>query len=134
MARISYDDQTASAYKQVREVPRPGLAAWRDAVERHLRPRPGRTVVDIGAGTVSDAFSDAGFRPEALEPVPESLMTVTEFLERVDTFRRADTVMRSLTEDEYQRGKQRLRVAVVRAERTGVAETRTSWLDLLVLC
>ena len=32
MARISYDDQTAAAYKAVREVPREGLEAWREAV------------------------------------------------------------------------------------------------------
>jgi ubiquinone/menaquinone biosynthesis C-methylase UbiE len=60
MARISYDDQTAAAYKAVREVPRDGLGAWREAVQRHLRPSPGMTVVDIGAGTgaFAAAFSD----------------------------------------------------------------------------
>jgi SAM-dependent methyltransferase len=60
MARISYDDQTAAAYKAVREVPRDGLGAWREAVRRHLRPSPGMTVVDIGAGTgaFAAAFSD----------------------------------------------------------------------------
>ena len=60
MAGISYDDQTAAAYKAVREVPRDGLAAWREAVRRHLRPSPRMTVVDIGAGTgaFAAAFSD----------------------------------------------------------------------------
>ena len=60
MARISYDDQTSAAYKAVREVPRDGLGAWREAVRRHLRPTPGMTVVDIGAGTgaFAAAFSD----------------------------------------------------------------------------
>jgi ubiquinone/menaquinone biosynthesis C-methylase UbiE len=60
MARISYDDQTAAAYKAVREVPRDGLGAWREAVRRHLRPSPRMTVVDIGAGTgaFAAAFSD----------------------------------------------------------------------------
>ena len=60
MARISYDDQIAAAYKAVREVPRDGLGAWREAVRRHLRPSPGMTVVDIGAGTgaFAAAFSD----------------------------------------------------------------------------
>ena len=60
MARISYDDQTAAAFKAVREVPRDGLGAWREAVRRHLRPSPGMTVVDIGAGTgaFAAAFSD----------------------------------------------------------------------------
>jgi ubiquinone/menaquinone biosynthesis C-methylase UbiE len=60
MARISYDDQTAAAFKAVREVPRDGLSEWRDAVRRHLRPSPGITLVDIGAGTgaFAAAFSD----------------------------------------------------------------------------
>ena len=60
MARIRYDDPTAEAYKAVREIPRDGLAEWRDAVRRHLRPRPGMTLVDIGAGTgqFAAAFSD----------------------------------------------------------------------------
>ena len=30
MARISYDEQTAAAFKAVREVPRAGLSEWRD--------------------------------------------------------------------------------------------------------
>ena len=60
MARISYDDQTAAAFKAVREVPRDGLSEWREAVRRHLRPWPGMTLVDIGAGTgaFAAAFSD----------------------------------------------------------------------------
>ena len=51
MARISYDDRTAAAFKAVREVPRDGLWEWREAVRRHLRPSPEMTLVDIGAGT-----------------------------------------------------------------------------------
>ena len=51
MARISYDEQTAAAFKAVREIPRDGLSEWREAVRRHLRPSPGMTLVDIGAGT-----------------------------------------------------------------------------------
>ena len=60
MARISYDEQTAAAFKAVREVPRDGLSEWREAVRRHLRPSPGMTLVDIGAGTgaFATAFSD----------------------------------------------------------------------------
>src|SRR5581483_11030094 len=60
MARISYDETTAAGYKAVRELPREGLADWRDAVERHLRPTPGMTLVDIGAGTgqFSSALGD----------------------------------------------------------------------------
>jgi hypothetical protein len=60
MARISYDEQTAAAFKAVREVPRDGLSEWRGALRRHLRPSRGMTLVDIGAGTgaFAAAFSD----------------------------------------------------------------------------
>ena len=60
MARISYDEQTAAAFKAVREVPREGLWEWREAVRRHLRPSQEMTLVDIGAGTgaFAAAFSD----------------------------------------------------------------------------
>ncbi len=60
MARIGYDEETAAAYKAVREVPRDGLSEWREAVRRHLRPTPGMTLADIGAGTgaFAAAFSD----------------------------------------------------------------------------
>ena len=60
MARISYDEQTAAAFKAVREVPRDGLSEWREAVRRQLRPSQGMTLVDIGAGTgqFAAAFSD----------------------------------------------------------------------------
>jgi SAM-dependent methyltransferase len=252
MARISYDDQTAAAYKAVREVRRDGLVAWREAVERHLRPSPQMPVVDIGAGTgvfaiafsdwfdlavlavepsaamraqipprpgiqvmdgqasalplpdhsadgawlslvlhhildleaaageirrvlrdgapvlirggfagrvdptrtfpweffpetartvntfpsleqTCQAFATAGFRRDALEQVPETLISLAEFLDQADDFRRADTNMRGLTEEEFQRGKERLRRAVQQAEQTARTETRTNWLDLLVL-
>jgi ubiquinone/menaquinone biosynthesis C-methylase UbiE len=71
VARISYDERTAAAFKAVREVPRDGLSDWREAVRRHLRPTPGMTLVDIGAGTgvFSAAFSDwFGLRVLAVEP------------------------------------------------------------------
>src|SRR3954466_8984167 len=60
IARITYDEETAAAYKAVREVPRDGLSEWREAVRRHLRPSQGMTLVDIGAGTgqFAAAFSD----------------------------------------------------------------------------
>jgi SAM-dependent methyltransferase len=252
MARISYDDQTAAAYRAVREVPRDGLGAWREAVQRHLRPSPGMTVVDIGAGTgvfaaafsdwfglavaavepsaamraqiprrpgievldghasalplpdlsadgawlslvlhhipdldaaareirrvlrpgapvlirqgypdridpactfpweffpetarsistfpssgqACQAFASAGFRRDALEQVPETLISLADFLDRADSFRRADTNLRGLTEEEFSRGKEQLRRAVQHAEHTARMETRTNWLDLLVL-
>ncbi len=249
MARISYDDQTAAAFKAVREVPRDGLGHWRDAVSRHLSPSPGMAVADIGAGTgayaaaftdwfdvdilavepsaamrariprrpgirvlegdatalplpdgsadgawlslvihhvpdlaaaareirrvlrpgapvllrqgfpgrvdttrtfpweffpeiaqrvtdtypsvehVCQAFATAGLRRDALEPVPETLTNLADFLAQLDTFRRADTNMRGLTEEEFLRGKEKLRLAV----RDGDDTPRTNWLDLLVL-
>ena len=75
MARISYDEPTASAYKSVREVPRDGLTEWREAVRRHLRPSPGMTLVDIGAGTgqFAAAFSD-WFGLDVLAVEPSSAM------------------------------------------------------------
>jgi SAM-dependent methyltransferase len=251
MARISYDEQTAAAFKAVREVPRDGLSEWREAVRRQLRPSQGMTLVDIGAGTgafaaafcdwfdlsvlavepsaamrdqiprspaiqvvegtasalplpdesadaawlslvihhipdlgvaareirrvlrpgapvlirqgfpgrlervelvrwfpetartvdtypsVTDtckAFAAAGFHQDALEQVRETYPTsLADFLGRVDTFRHADTTMRNLTEDEFLRGKERLRSAVRQAEDAGTQETRSNWLDLLVL-
>jgi hypothetical protein len=52
----------------------------------------------------------------------------------VDAFRDADTTMRNLTEDEFRRGKERLRRAVREVEdAAATAEPRSNWLDLLVL-
>lgn len=247
MARIAYDQQTAAAYKAAREIPRGGLSDWREAIRRHLRPSPGKTLVDVGAGTgqfsvafsewfdldvvavepsaamrdriprtpsiralagdaarlplpdesadaawlsliihhvpdleaaaheirrvlrpgapvlirqgfpgrldrvelvrwfpetaravatypsvtdVCDAFAAVGFRREALEQVPETYPAGLEgLLGQVDTLRDADTTMRGLTEDEFLRGKERLR----RAARNARAGPRSNWLDLLVL-
>jgi ubiquinone/menaquinone biosynthesis C-methylase UbiE len=251
MARISYDERTATAFRAVREVPRDGLAEWREAIRRHLRPSQGMTLVDIGAGTgafatafddwfglhvvavepsdamrdripraaavevlagdatslplpdasadaawlslvihhIADleaaareirrvlrpgapvlirqgfpgrlagvelvrwfpetartvgtfpsleetcaAFAAAGFHREALEQVRETYPTsLAELLDQVDTFRDADTTMRNLTEDEFLRGKERLRRAVRHAEDTASPEPRSNRLDLLVL-
>jgi SAM-dependent methyltransferase len=247
MARISYDEVTATAYKAVREIPRDGLSEWREAVRRHLRPSPGTTLVDIGAGTgqfasafgdwfgidvlavepsvamreqiprtatiqvlegdacelplpdesadaawlslvihhipdlevaareigrvlrpgapvlirqgfpgrldgvelvrwfpetaravesypsveqTCEAFAAAGFRREALEEVCETTGTsLADFLDEVDAFRDADTTMRVLTDDEFLRGKERLRRAVGTAD----TDVRSNRLDLLVL-
>ena len=251
MARISYDEQTAAAFKAVREVPRDGLSEWREAVRRHLRPAQRMTLVDIGAGTgafaaaftdwfglrvlavepsaamrdriprtpaikmlegdagalplpdesadaawlslvihhIADlgvaareirrvlrpgapvlirqgfpgrldgvelvhwfpetartaetfpsleetckAFAGAGFQPEALEQVRETYPTrLADFLGQVDTLRRADTTMRGLTDDEFLRGKERLRCAMRHSEDAASLEPRSNWLDRLVL-
>jgi len=251
MTRISYDEQTAAAFKAVREVPRDGLSEWREAVRRHLRPSQGMTLVDIGAGTgafaaafsdwfglsvlavepsaamreqiprtpaiqvlegdasalplpdesadaawlslvlhhipdlgaaahesrrvlrpgapvlirqgfpgridrvelvrwfpetartvdtypsvtqTCQAFAAAGLHEDALEQVRETWpASLADFLGQVDTFRHADTTMRNLTEDEFLRGKERLRRAVRHAGDIADPDTRSNWLDLLVL-
>jgi ubiquinone/menaquinone biosynthesis C-methylase UbiE len=77
-----------------------------------------------------DAFAAAGFHQEALEQVRETYETsLADFLLQVDTLRHADTTLRSLTDDEFLRGKERLR----RAVETASPEPRSNWLDLLVL-
>jgi SAM-dependent methyltransferase len=251
VARISYDEPTAAAFKAVREIPPDGLSEWREAVRRHLRPSQGMILVDIGAGTgaFAAAFSDwfglsifavepsaamraeiprrpdiqvlegdasslplpdgsadgawlslvihhipdleaaareirrvlrpgaplllrqgfpgridqvelvrwfpetartvdtypsveqtcrafaaAGFHQDALERVRETYPTsLADFLGQVDTFRQADTTMRGLSEDEFLRGKKRLRRAVRHAENRANPEIRSNWLDLLIL-
>jgi SAM-dependent methyltransferase len=255
MARINYDEQTAAAFKAAREIPRDGLSEWREAIRRHLRPAPGMTLVDIGAGTgafasafadwfdldvvavepsaamrdriprtpairvlegdasalplpdesadaawlslvvqhvpdleaaareirrvllpgarvllrqgfpdryepagplrydriemvrwfpetartagtfpslvnTCEAFAAAGFHQEALEQVRETYpASLADFLGQVDTLRQADTTLRGLTDEEFLRGKERLR----RAVDEGSPEPRSNWLDLLVL-
>jgi ubiquinone/menaquinone biosynthesis C-methylase UbiE len=80
------------------------------------------------------AFAAAGFRREALEQVRETHAgSLTELLEQVDTFRHADTTMRILTDDEFQRGKERLRRAITDPEAGTETGSRSNRLDLLVL-
>jgi SAM-dependent methyltransferase len=80
------------------------------------------------------AFAAAGFRRDALDQIPQTEpVSLTELLNRADIFRQADTTMRNLTEDEFRRGKERLRRAAQQAGETASPEPRTSWLDLLVL-
>jgi hypothetical protein len=81
----------------------------------------------------SQAFAAAGFRRDALEQVCETYPTsLADFLGQVDTFRHADTTMRNLTQEEFLRGKDRLRRAVRQVESTANLETRSNWLDLVV--
>jgi ubiquinone/menaquinone biosynthesis C-methylase UbiE len=80
------------------------------------------------------AFAAAGFHQEALEQVRETYPTsLADFLAQVDTLRQADSTMRTLTEEEFQRGKERLRRAVRDTEGKASAAPRSNWLDLLVL-
>jgi ubiquinone/menaquinone biosynthesis C-methylase UbiE len=81
-----------------------------------------------------EAFAAAGFQQDALEQVRETYATgIADLLSQVDTLRDADTTLRQLTDDEFFRGKERLRRAAQAAESTGRSEARSNWLDLLVL-
>ncbi|WIM92621.1 methyltransferase domain-containing protein [Actinoplanes oblitus] len=53
MALIAYDDTDAAAFEATRHLPGDGLAPWREAITRHLRPRPGLRLLDLGCGTGS---------------------------------------------------------------------------------
>lgn len=72
MARIAYDGVDAAAFAATRELGGDGLAGWRAAVERHIEPRAGVRILDVGAGTGSWARSFADWFPAvdvvAVEP------------------------------------------------------------------
>jgi ubiquinone/menaquinone biosynthesis C-methylase UbiE len=129
------------AAREIRRVLRPGAPVLirqgfpgrLDGIELiRWFPETARTVETYpSVADVCDAFAAAGFRREALEPVRETYSTngrLADLVERLDTLRDADTTMRALTDDEFGRGKERLRRAVRRGQ-----ETRGNWLDLLVL-
>jgi SAM-dependent methyltransferase len=61
MARIAYDSTDAAAFAANRHLTAEGLTAWREAVARHLAPRPGTRLLDLGAGTGSWARALAGW-------------------------------------------------------------------------
>src|SRR5690242_2491167 len=63
-------------------------------------PETARAVADYPSVTgTCDTFAAAGFQVVALEPVRETYATsLPDFLDQVDTFRSADTTMRSLTD------------------------------------
>jgi hypothetical protein len=106
-----------------------------DRIGGQYREEGGATTTDTfpSAEQACQAFTTAGFRRDALEPVPETLTSLAGFLAQADTFRRSDTIMCDLTEEEFLRGKERLHRAMQHAEQTPSPESRTNWLDLLVL-
>ena len=101
----------------------PALVRWFPETARAVATYP-------SMDETCDAFAAAGFRREAFEQVRETYGGSPEdFLDEADTFRDADTTMRELTDEEFLRGKERLR----RALETASPEPRGNWLDLLVL-
>jgi ubiquinone/menaquinone biosynthesis C-methylase UbiE len=65
MARIAYDHADAAAFEATRHLTDDGLAGWRAAVTRHLDPRPGLRLLDLGAGTGSWARAFTTWYPGA---------------------------------------------------------------------
>jgi SAM-dependent methyltransferase len=133
-----------AAAREIRRVLRPGAPVlirqgFPGRVDRNefVRwfPETARTVDTYpSVEQTCQAFAATGFSRDALEPIPETWTTsLAEFLAQADTFRRADSTIRNLTEEEFLRGKERLRRAARDAEQAPSPEPRTSWLDLLVL-
>jgi SAM-dependent methyltransferase len=63
MARIAYDRVDAEAFATTRHLADDGLTAWRAAVARHLAPRRGTRLLDVGSGTGFWARSFTGWFP-----------------------------------------------------------------------
>ncbi len=96
-------------------------------------PETARTI-DTFPSVEETCKAFAGFHQDALEQVRETYPTsLADFLGQMDTFRDADTTVRHLTEDEFLRGKERLRRAVRDAGDSASPDIRSNWLDLLVL-
>jgi len=53
MALIAYDNADAAAFQATRQLGDDALGAWREAITRHLDPRPGMRLLDLGCGTGS---------------------------------------------------------------------------------
>ena len=77
---------------------------------------------------VCDAFATAGFTQVALRPVPQrSAPSLGEFADGIR--RDADSKLRALTDEQFDRGMARLRAAAAATPK----QPAVSWMDLLVL-
>ncbi|MEV6377103.1 class I SAM-dependent methyltransferase [Micromonospora musae] len=65
MARIAYDREDAAAFAATRHLTHEGLDAWREAISRHIDPRPGTRLLDLGSGTGSWARNFTTWFPGA---------------------------------------------------------------------
>ncbi|GAA2834662.1 hypothetical protein GCM10010441_68930 [Kitasatospora paracochleata] len=130
----------AAAAREIRRVLRPGAPvlirnafAGRSERLRIVRwfPETARLLDTYpSVERTCEAFAAAGFTPIALEPVVQrDIASLAELLDRVETLRTADTLMRSLTDEEFAHGRRRIAAAV----EAGTATDLTSSLDLLVL-
>lgn len=137
---IHHIPDLAAAAREIRRVLRPGAPVLirqgfpgrLDGVENvRWFPETARAVASYP--TVEQtcaAFAAAGFTREALEPVPETYATgLADYLAHLDTLRSADTTLRTLTDEEFHRGRSR----VADAARRTAPEPRFNRLDLLVL-
>ncbi len=91
-----------------------------------------RRVVDTfpSVAQTAAAFEQAGFVVESFTAVPQVTVTsLTQFAARID--RAADTLLRGLTDEEFERGMARLRAAAAAEKNQG--QPVISRLDLLVM-
>ncbi|WP_189330365.1 class I SAM-dependent methyltransferase [Actinoplanes ianthinogenes] len=74
MGLIAYDDADAAAFQATRHLPADALAPWRAAITRHLDPRPGMRLLDLGCGTGSWTRAFGTWWPDvtvvAVDPSP----------------------------------------------------------------
>ncbi|MFI5931871.1 class I SAM-dependent methyltransferase [Actinoplanes sp. NPDC051494] len=76
MALIAYDESDAAAFEATRHLDDDALGVWRDAITRHLDPRPGMRLLDLGCGTGSwsQAFRTWWPTAEVLAVEPSAAM------------------------------------------------------------
>jgi SAM-dependent methyltransferase len=85
MALIAYDQSDAAAFAATRHLAGDGLAPWRDAILRHLDPRTGRRLLDLGCGTATWARAFQQWWPsvEVLAVEPSAAMRARAVVEVV---------------------------------------------------